>query len=267
MILVDKDIKKRHAEIFVNDTYNEKYVNAVSYDLHISDIVIQDDLTQTYALRPNEVVFVKIIEKVKIPNDLMGRIGEKNSRLRQGLWVSGPHYFPGHETYIYLRVQNITANTITIKKGDGIAQIFFETLSDEPDKPYDKQDGASFNNEDAYRGMSKYQDEYENRINKLNSIGESLDEKVNHIYANMLTLMGIFVSVFSLIMVNFSQLPEQIKNTKYIAAVNLSLGIVISLFMGLILLFINHKSCNKRLLIAYVLLILILIGILIFVLL
>ncbi len=41
--------------------------------------------------------------------------------------------------------------------------------------------------------MSKYQDEYENRINKLNSIGESLDEKVNHIYGNMLTLMGIFV--------------------------------------------------------------------------
>ena len=46
----------------------------------------------------------------------MGRIGEKNSRMRQGLWVSGPHYFPGHKTYIYLRVQNLTADTIKIKK-------------------------------------------------------------------------------------------------------------------------------------------------------
>ncbi|MDY2697943.1 MAG: hypothetical protein SOV61_00090, partial [Lachnospiraceae bacterium] len=73
-------------------------------------------------MRPGEVVFVKTKEKISMPTDLMGRIGEKNSRMRQGLIVAGPHYYPGHCTYLYLRVQNATAGTIKIKKGDVIAQ-------------------------------------------------------------------------------------------------------------------------------------------------
>ena len=48
-----------------------------------------------------------------------------------------------------------------IKKGDKIAQIFFEQLSDVPEHPYDQQQNASFNEEDQYRGMAEYKDEYE----------------------------------------------------------------------------------------------------------
>ena len=268
MILVDKDIKSRHSEIFCEGCYNEACVNAVSYDLHVLGIVSEDDLVSSYVLRPNEVIFVKMDEKIHMPKDLMGRIGEKNSRIRQGLWVSGSHYFPGHETYIYLRVQNITAGTIRIKKGDKIAQIFFEQLSDMSEHPYNEQQNASFNEEDQYRGMAKYKDEYEERIGKINSANNDLDEKINHIYANILTLMGIFVSVFSLITVNFGNLGKQFSNTKYVAVMNLSLGIVICLFLGLIMLFINHKSFNKKMVIFYgvvmVILIAVLLGILLF---
>ena len=39
MILVDKDIKSRHSEIFCEGCYNEACVNAVSYDLHVLGIV------------------------------------------------------------------------------------------------------------------------------------------------------------------------------------------------------------------------------------
>ena len=91
----------------------------------------------------------------------MGRIGEKNSRLRQGLWVSGPHYFPGHSTYIFLRVKNISPNDIGIKEGDKIAQIFFEQLDEVPDTTYDSQADASFNDEDQYRGLGRYTTEYD----------------------------------------------------------------------------------------------------------
>lgn len=108
-----------------------------------------------------EVVFIKTKEKIKMPKDLMGRIGEKNSRMRQGLIVAGPHYYPGHSTYLYLRVQNVTAGMIKIKEGDKIAQIFFEQLIDIPEKDYEHQSDASFNDEDDYRRMAKYKDEYE----------------------------------------------------------------------------------------------------------
>ena len=251
MILVDKEIKNRQSEIFCDGCYNESYVKAVSYDLHVLGIVSQNKLEDSYILQPNETIFVKMEEKIHMPKDLMGRIGEKNSRIRQGLWVSGPHYFPGHKTYVYLRVQNITANKIQIKKGDSLAQMFFEQLNEEPEHTYDKQIDASFNDEDKYRGMARYKSEYEERMEKIKHANDDLDEKINHIYANILTLMGIFVSVFSLITINFSNLGKEFANKEYVAVMNLSLGIVICLFLGLIMLFINHKTCSKKMLVLY----------------
>ena len=96
-----------------------------------------------------------------MPKDLVGRIGEKNSRMRQGLCVAGPHYFPGHETYLYLRVQNLSENPITLDENDTIAQIFFEKLDEISEKTYDQQGNASYNNENEYRGMAKYKEQYE----------------------------------------------------------------------------------------------------------
>lgn len=72
--------------------------------------------------------------------------------------MAGPHYFPGHETYLYLRVQNLSEKSITLKENDAIAQIFFEELNEIPEKTYDQQENASYNNEDKYRGMAKYKE-------------------------------------------------------------------------------------------------------------
>ena len=198
MILVDKSIKERSGEIFC-EGYAEKYVNAISYDLHIKGVICDDALKDSYTLHPGEFIFVQTREMIHMPKDLIGRIGEKNSRIRQGLSVAGPHYYPGHKTYIYLRIQNITCANITIRENDSIAQIIFEQLESVPEKAYDEQEDASFNDEYQYRGLANYRDEYEARTEELKKANESLEEKENHIYANILTFMGIFVSIFSLI--------------------------------------------------------------------
>lgn len=57
-----------------------------------------------YQLKPHETVFVKAKEGLKMPNNLVGRIIEKNSVMRLGLQVSGPLYQPTHQTAIFLRV-------------------------------------------------------------------------------------------------------------------------------------------------------------------
>lgn len=252
MILVDKEIKRRSSEIF-KDGYVESNVTAISYDLHIQGIVDETTLSDAYTLRPGEVVFVKTKEQISMPTDLMGRIGEKNSRMRQGLVVAGPHYYPGHTTYIFLRVQNVTSGTIKIKKGDKIAQIFFEQLMEEPEKDYTKQSNASFNDEDDYRGLAKYKDEYEDRMAQIKDADKKLDEKINNIYANILTIMGLFVSVFSLVMVNFTNISDNNMTKEFIVPMNISLGIVITLFIGLLLIFIN-KAKSKWFLGGYIVL-------------
>ena len=246
MILVDKSIKERSGEIFC-EGYAEKYVNAISYDLHIKGVICDDALKDSYTLHPGEFIFVQTREMIHMPKDLIGRIGEKNSRIRQGLSVAGPHYYPGHKTYIYLRIQNITCANITIRENDSIAQIIFEQLESVPEKAYDEQEEASFNDEYQYRGLANYRDEYEARTEELKKANESLEEKENHIYANILTIM-----------VNFSNITKGTLTKGFIVPMNLSLGVVIALFMGLILIFLN-KAKSKGFLIAYIVILIILI--------
>ena len=63
MILVDKSIKERSGEIFC-EGYAEKYVNAISYDLHIKGVICDDALKDSYTLHPGEFIFVQTREMI-----------------------------------------------------------------------------------------------------------------------------------------------------------------------------------------------------------
>ena len=76
--------------------------------------------------------------------------------MRQGLKVDASHYQPGHVTYAFLRVQNISENIIELSWGMKIAQIMFEQLTQIPEKPYSKQENASFQDEVQYVGLGNY---------------------------------------------------------------------------------------------------------------
>lgn len=257
MILVDREIKQRGKDIVI-EGYDENNVNSVSYDVTLECIITNDAEKESYILQPGETIFVRTREMIHMPDDLMGRIGEKNSKMRLGIQVSGPHYFPGHKTYMFLRVSNISPNRIKIEKGDKIAQIFFEQLKEVPQKTYNLQENASFNNEEKYRGFAGYQDEYERKILKIEQQKEELEEKESKMYANIMTIMGVFVAVFSMIMVNFTNVNAGITNLKFLIMLNISLGIVVVLFVGLMLIFLN-KAKSKNFLVAYIILMLILV--------
>ena len=96
MILVDKDIKTRiqeRKELIDPKDYKESNLNGVSYDLTIDVIYDKDEQSHSiYELKPGETVFVKTEERLIIPHDILGRIAEKYSRMRQGLVVAGPYY-------------------------------------------------------------------------------------------------------------------------------------------------------------------------------
>ena len=78
MILVDKKYKKIvMMRYFAEIVMMKNMLNAVSYDLHISGIVENNNIVPSYVLRPGEVVFIKTVEEIHMPNDLIGRIGEK----------------------------------------------------------------------------------------------------------------------------------------------------------------------------------------------
>lgn len=57
-------------------------------------------------------------------------------------------------------------------------------------------------------------------------------------------MMGIFVSIFSLITVNFNQVNSKNLPVDFILKMNLSLGII-TLFIGLIMIFLRKREDNK----------------------
>lgn len=161
MVLIDKQIKElvNEGKLIVTN-YKPENLGGVSYDLTIDNIIAEDDIANEYVLKPKEFVIVKTNEELYIPDNMVGKIEEKNSLLRLGLFVSGPVYQPGHRTYSFLRVYNMSNSEIKLQKDFKIAQIFFEELSGVPEETYDKKANASFNNENKYVRYGKYEKQY-----------------------------------------------------------------------------------------------------------
>ena len=154
MVLVDKDIIQRNQEIFING-YNQKNVQSISYDIHVKEIITDDTNVEEYDLNPQQAIMVRCIEEISVPMDLMIKIENKNSLIRNGISIVAPVYNPGHRTPIYIRVENISSNIFKITKDMPIAQLIFIKLSSKPDITYDQQGNASFNEEWKYKGLSK----------------------------------------------------------------------------------------------------------------
>lgn len=161
-MLVDKEIRN-YGDSLIRP-FSEENLGCVSYDLTIEGFVENDILKPTATLLPNRMAMVKVAESLTMPNNLVATIGGKNSRIRQGLNVLAPIIFPGHKTAIYLGVYNCSTYTITLSKGEKIAQIFFDKLNQEPETPYSENKKASYNNETGYRGFGKYDIEYKKEM-------------------------------------------------------------------------------------------------------
>ncbi len=246
MILVDKDIKGLASNgLLIAEGYDEANVGSVSYDLTIDEIISENNAhLKCVTLEPDGVVFIKTKELLRIPEDIMGRIAQKNSRMRMGLYVDGPHYHPGHETYAFLRVRNISSDSIRIEEGQQIAQIIFEQLTQKPDHLYGQGAHKAFADEKDYRGLSTYKKEYEKYVTKIEKVRDNIENKETQIYANVLTLMGIVAAVFAIITLNFEAFAKAELDVKFILTMNLSLVFALSVFFGLLHIIINRQKKN-----------------------
>lgn len=242
MYIVDKQIKKMcESGLLIAENYNPENVGAVSYDLTVRNIYVENTKKISYDLEPGKTIFIGTEETLKIPENMIGIVKERNSIMREGLFVSAPNYQPGICSKCFIRVTNISEHIITIEKGKKIAQILFDTLIEEPDLPYDKRLDSSFNKEFEYLGYGKYKNEYSKEIKKLNKIKEDIESKVQSIYSNVLVFMGIIATIFTIITINFEAFKDKILSPKGVLSLNLTLAFITSFLAGVITLFIGKK--------------------------
>lgn len=176
-MLVDRQIKELADTIFTRG-YSAENVRTVSYDISVSRIYAASGSSDEIELEPGEFVMIETDVAVSVPDNMVISVGQRNSRIRMGLLVDGPKYFPGHKTNIYVRAINLSQDKILLRKGDGIAQLFFQELAETPLQTYDQQENNSFNQETVFRGLGNCQNELGERITQsLDSARERLENQ------------------------------------------------------------------------------------------
>lgn len=91
-------------------------IGPVTCNLHTKDFVTDGTRGASVVLGPGDSAFVECQESVRLPQDLAARVLIRNSRIREGLSLDAPLYFPGHETVIYFRVTNISGSRISLRR-------------------------------------------------------------------------------------------------------------------------------------------------------
>lgn len=221
MLLGDKDIQSLIRNGVLKNA-KTSHVGPVSYDLETQSFYRDGESSKTVVLNPGDSVFVSSVEDVYLTEDIAARVLIKNSRLRQGLTLDAPLYFPGHETKLFFRVTNISSDLISLDTDKGIAQVIFEQV-DDVERPYD----GAFSGEFSFKGLADYTDIYKSEIEKIDQKKDELKSMEHRLYANILALMAIFAAIFTLVNINAGALGS---GSVGIVTVNL---IVLGGFMSL----------------------------------
>lgn len=231
MILVDKEIQKSVAENQLIENFDPENFTNIGYDLVADIFTVAKDAEQTnVTLEPGESTFVRSKEKVKLPVQLAARVVLRNSRIRQGLSLEAPLYQPGHETHVFFRITNVSQRAITLEQGDKIATIVFEELHDVPDHPY----SGGFQEEVNYRGMGVYEAKYSKQMKDIEKKMQDLKDIEKSLYGNVMTLMTVFIGIFSLVNINLTAVTVQTVGMLQLLSYNLAIIGGVSVLSGLI---------------------------------
>ena len=162
MILSDRDIKLalKQGKISI-DPFEEKYLQPASVDLHLDrhflvfdtvknyvidpkkpmdemmkEVMIGED--EPFVLHPGEFALGLIYEKTGVDNSMVGRLEGKSSVGRMGLLIHITAGFldPGNDLKMTLELHNTATMPILLYYKMPIAQMAFEELTSECEKPY-----------------------------------------------------------------------------------------------------------------------------------
>lgn len=220
---------------------NEHNIGPVSYDLTTKSFHSKDSEKSYADLMPGDSIFVSSEEVIDLPSDLAARVSLRNSRIRQGLTLDAPLYFPGHKTRVFFRVTNISSDEIKLNTTKGIAQLSFETISGTVEKPYH----GAFSDEFDYSGMGNYTDIYKSEMEEIDRREDSLKKMESRIYERVIALFAIFAAIFTLVNINAGSLIGNASGIT-IATVNLSIIGGFSALVGLIAIALKTEGIASK---------------------
>ena len=177
MILSDRTLREQlDAGRIVVEPLDETLIQPSSIDVRISNLVrvfrnhtaavidVRQDLTgltelieiddpnQAFMLHPGEFVLGSTLERIGVPDNLVGRVEGKSSLGRLGLMIHSTAGFidAGFDGHITLELANVASLPITLYPGMKIGQISFMEMTTPADRPYGQ--GAAGSKYQGQRG-------------------------------------------------------------------------------------------------------------------
>ncbi len=94
--------------------------------------------TEPFMLHPGEFVLGSTLERVSVPDDLVGRVEGKSSLGRLGLLIhsTAGYIDAGFDGHITLELANVASLPITLYPGMKIGQVSFMQMTTPADQPY-----------------------------------------------------------------------------------------------------------------------------------
>ena len=162
MILSDRSIKEKlnTGEISI-EPFSEEFLQPASYDLHldtnillfdtekhsvidvkkpIDDLMIKITINEKegFLLKPNQFILANVVEITGVDSRHVGRLEGKSSLARMGLIIHATAGFldPGNKLRLTLEMVNLSPLPIRIYPGMKIAQLAFEELDKNCERPY-----------------------------------------------------------------------------------------------------------------------------------
>ena len=111
-------------------------------------------------LHPHEFVLGSTIERVRIPNDLVGRLEGRSSLGRLGIVIHSTAGFldPSYEGHITLEISNLANLPITLYPGMRIGQISFVEMTTPAERPYGPARGSKYSGQQLPTASRLYLD-------------------------------------------------------------------------------------------------------------
>ena len=178
VILSDRTLREQLAAgRIVLDPFDESLIQPSSVDVRISNlfrvfrnhtrgvidvkldmvdltelIEIPEGSDEPFILHPGEFVLGSTLERIGVPDDLVGRVEGKSSLGRLGLLIHSTAGFidAGFDGHITLELANVASLPITLYPGMKIGQVSFMQMTTPADKPYGS--GASGSKYQGQRG-------------------------------------------------------------------------------------------------------------------
>lgn len=233
------DSKLKEACSIALKNFNDNNVQTIAYDLTLETIVEVGENKRErkrYTLSPGETVFISSKEILAVPTDCIGFVTLRNSCIRMGLDLSAPVYYPGHETKVFVRVTNISNDEVDLKEGDSIVSLMLYQLDDETATPYQ----GKFSGQLKYDEINDFTSTKLPELRKIERKAEDIKGIEKSIYSNVITIMTIFIGIFSLLNLNLAFLKNDVE-TAYMVLYNFMMVTGVSILVSLISLIMSNS--------------------------